>query len=67
MMFCLNTTKKQNESEENNLDLKGAAKANAEAHGPEVGWGKGLSEIVTVFVEGCCFISALRTDRRANK
>lgn len=48
MMFCLNTTKKQNESEENNLDLKGAAKANAEAHGPEVGWGKGLSEIVTV-------------------
>lgn len=38
----------KNESEENNLDPKGDAKANAEARGSEVGWGKDLSEILTI-------------------
>lgn len=42
--------KKEEESEENNLDPKGAAKANAEAHGSEVGWGKGLLEILMIYL-----------------
>lgn len=43
-----NQKKKKDESEENNLDPKGAAKANAEAQGSEVGWGKGLLEILMI-------------------
>lgn len=41
----------KNESEENNLDPKGAAKANTEAHGSEVGCGKRLSEILMICLQ----------------